>query len=176
MPTFGSLFAGIGGIDLGLERAGWKVICTSSRRGILSAGENQHFRGVAFFGRGEWGTWGTFHGSRPSKVINARLFGAEGVKVPQLPQVPPHRPSVRLTTVHVWVRWALHHSLEALALQLVQHGTIVFDGTELNHRWVAQLMGFPSDWLEGIDVPPSKPSATASSRKSSKPSDEQSEV
>lgn len=46
----------------------------------------------------------------------------------------------------------------------------------LNHRWVAQLMGFPSDWLEGIDVPPSKPSATASSRKSSKPSDEQSEV
>lgn len=46
----------------------------------------------------------------------------------------------------------------------------------LNHRWVAQLMGFPSDWLENIDVPPSKPSATASSRKSSKPSDEQSEV
>lgn len=46
----------------------------------------------------------------------------------------------------------------------------------LNHRWVAQLMGFPSDWLDGIDVPPSKPSATASSRKSSKPSDEQSEV
>jgi site-specific DNA-cytosine methylase len=55
VPTFGSLFAGIGGIDLGLERAGWKV------------------------------------------------------------------------------RWALHHSLEALALQLVQHGTIVFDGTE--YRW-----------------------------------------
>jgi hypothetical protein len=24
----------------------------------------------------------------------------------------------------------------------------------LNHRWVAQLMGFPSDWLDGIDEQP----------------------
>lgn len=24
----------------------------------------------------------------------------------------------------------------------------------LNHRWVAQLMGYPSDWLDGIDEQP----------------------
>ena len=39
----------------------------------------------------------------------------------------------------------------------------------LNPRWVAQLMGFPADWLDGVQVP-SKALATRSSRKSRKQS------
>lgn len=35
----------------------------------------------------------------------------------------------------------------------------------LNHKWVAQLMGFPTDWLDATDEPPSKPSATPASRR-----------
>jgi len=37
---------------------------------------------------------------------------------------------------------------------------------KLNPDWVSVLMGFPADWLHGIDVPVSKPSATRSSRPS----------
>lgn len=36
---------------------------------------------------------------------------------------------------------------------------------KLNPDWVSCLMGFPTDWLHGIDVPVSRPSATRSSRK-----------
>lgn len=38
----------------------------------------------------------------------------------------------------------------------------------LNPRWVCQLMGFPSDWLDDVEWPPSKPSATRSSRNARK--------
>lgn len=44
----------------------------------------------------------------------------------------------------------------------------------LNPRWVAALMGFPVDWLDGV-APPSRPSGTRSSRKSPKSSPEKSE-
>lgn len=39
----------------------------------------------------------------------------------------------------------------------------------LNPRWVAALMGFPVDWLDGVE-PPSRPSGTPSSRTSQKSS------
>jgi len=42
------------------------------------------------------------------------------------------------------------------------------ESLRLNHRWVAQLMGFPSDWLEDVEWPPSKRSATRSSRNARK--------
>lgn len=45
---------------------------------------------------------------------------------------------------------------------------------KLNPDWVSVLMGFPADWLHGIDVPVSKPSATRSSRPSRKRSGGQS--
>jgi hypothetical protein len=41
---------------------------------------------------------------------------------------------------------------------------------KLNPDWVSCLMGFPADWLHGIDAPVSRPSGTRSSRKSRKPS------
>lgn len=30
------------------------------------------------------------------------------------------------------------------------------ESLRLNHRWVAQLMGFPGDWLDDVEWPPSK--------------------
>jgi hypothetical protein len=43
---------------------------------------------------------------------------------------------------------------------------LVISGARLNPRWVCQLMGFTADWLDDVEWPPSKPSATRSSRKS----------
>ena len=38
----------------------------------------------------------------------------------------------------------------------------------LNYKWVAQLMGFPSTWFDGVEWPPSKASETRSSRNAPK--------
>lgn len=44
-------------------------------------------------------------------------------------------------------------------------------GGHLNPRWIAWLMGFPVDWLDGVDVPALGLSATRSSRSAQRSSD-----
>src|SRR4030095_9625847 len=53
---------------------------------------------------------------------------------------------------------------EELLLTGQVRGSAQATGGRLNHRWVAQLMGFPVDWLD-IDEPRSEPSATPASRR-----------
>jgi hypothetical protein len=50
-----------------------------------------------------------------------------------------------------------------------QLNDVLTPGGHLNPQWAAWFMGFPVDWLDGVE-PPSRRSATPSSRKSRKAS------
>jgi len=86
-PTFGSLFAGIGGIDLGLERAGWKCIWQVEIDEFCQGVLNKHwpnvpkYRDVKNVGKHNLETPDLIAGGFPCQPVSlARAGKQEGVK------------------------------------------------------------------------------------------------
>lgn len=69
-------------------------------------------------------------------------------------------------------RRATEKAAQGINLQRVLHAAAqrASGRGSLNPAWVAQLMGVPDGWLDGCDVPSSKPSETESSPRSSRKS------
>jgi hypothetical protein len=86
--------------------------------------------------------------ARKSPCLSAAVEIADGRPAPESSNTPGKSPALWTTPCA--------DDTGARKGKYAQGGTALSAQVKarLNHRWVAQLMGFPSDWLDDIDAPP----------------------
>jgi DNA (cytosine-5)-methyltransferase 1 len=126
MITFGSLFSGIGGIDLGLERAGLKCLWQSEIDPYACQMLAKHWPNIPNLGDIRDIDWTTAKANQDSPSMEARAPGR-----------------------HLWpTPIARDYKGAGMDGQLPTEVMKVDGSGSLNPAWVEWLMGFPEGWTD----------------------------